>query len=114
MKWLPLILVLASSSVWADCKVKSASYQRDGVMSKESVTVCQNGQIPNTKIKIGDTILETEVGPTDVKVGYFKYNNAQCRLFTDRESKNGKLRVYHGVICQVDNSSNNWIVVDKW
>jgi len=114
MKWLAIILALLAQTAWAECKVKSATYQKDGIMSNESVTVCQNGQVPNTKIKIGDTVLETEVGPSNVKVGYFTHNNAQCRLFTEREGKNNKLRVYHGVICQVDNSPNNWIVVDKW
>ena len=114
MKWLILFLVLVPVSSWANCNVKSATYQKDGVMSNESVTVCQNGRILDSKIKIGDTILETEVGPSDVKVSYFKYNNTTCKLFTERQGRHSKLQVYHGVICQIDNSPNNWIVMDKW
>ena len=114
MKWLILLLVLVPVSSWANCNVKSATYQKDGVMSSESVTVCQNGRTPDSKIKIGDTILENEVGPTDANVGYFKDKNTTCKLFTERQGRDKKLQVYHGVICQIDNSPNNWMVVDKW
>ena len=107
-------LIFATSAFADNCRVTSASVERNGQFENETVTVCKEGfeQVP--KIKIGDTILETEVGKSNVKVGYFKHQNAQCRLFTERHSKNGKLAVYHGVICQIDNSPTNWLVVDKW
>lgn len=115
MKHLFLIGLFVAGSSFADnCRVTSASVERDGKFETETVTVCKEGQVVSPKIKIGDTILETEVGKSNVKVGYFKHQNANCRLFTERNAQNGKLVVHHGVICQVDNSPTNWIVVDKW
>jgi hypothetical protein len=115
MRKLILFGLMFTTSAFADnCRVTSASIERNGQFENETVTVCKEGfeQVP--KIKIGDTILETEVGKSNVKVGYFKHQNAQCRLFSERHSQNGKLAVYHGVICQIDNSPTNWLVVDKW
>lgn len=115
MKKLLLILALVSTSVFADnCRVTSASVETDGAFKTETVTVCKEGEQVAQKIKKGDTILEMEVGKSNAKIGYFKYQNTTCRLFTERQTQKGKLRVYHGVICQVDNSPTNWLVVDKW
>lgn len=85
-----------------------------GKFETQSVTICQEGNARFTEqVKQGDTILETEVGRSAMKE-YFTYNNARCRLFTERLNQNTVLRVNHGVICQIDNSSTNWLVVDKW
>ena len=84
-----------------------------GTFSTESVTVCQEGKATLQKIKKGDHILENEVGRSKVSK-YFEYQNTRCRMFTERTSDNGQLRVYHGVICQIDKSDTNWLVVDKW
>ena len=97
-----------------NCRVTSATLESGGSVKVETVTVCKEGELVQKHIKIGDTILETEVGNSNVKVGYFKHNNAKCRLFSERLTENGKLRVNHGVICQIDNSPTNWLVVDKW
>lgn len=84
-----------------------------GTFNTESVTVCSEGQKVNHKTKIGDVILENEVGPARV-TKYFNYQNSRCRLFSEHLEVKGELRVYYGVICQLDNSAANWIVVDKW
>jgi hypothetical protein len=113
-KFIPILFLLAFN-VWAnDCVIKSASIERDGDISTETITVCANGVIPLSKVKVGDTILENEVGQSNTKVGYFRWKNSKCRLFTERLTENGKLRVNHGVMCQVDNSHDNWLIVDKW
>ena len=84
-----------------------------GKFSTEAVTICKEGTTTIQKIKKGDHILETEVGKSKI-TKYFTYNNAKCRLFTERNDFKGNLAVYHGVICQIDNSDTNWMVVDKW
>lgn len=84
-----------------------------GKFKTEAVTVCKEGNKPIPKIKIGDTILENEVGKSKVDL-YFDWRNTKCRLFAERFAERGELNVYHGVICQVDNSGANWLVVDKW
>jgi hypothetical protein len=84
-----------------------------GQFSTEAVTVCKEGTTRIQKIKKGDHILETEVGKSKIDK-YFTYNNARCRMFTERNEFKGTLAVYHGVICQIDNSATNWLVVDKW
>ena len=115
MKYSLIAGLFVSQIALADnCKVTSASVERDGKFQKESITVCKEGVLEFPKLKIGDTILENEVGLSNVDAGYFKHNNAICRLFTDRVTQKGRLRVYHGVICQVDNSDTNWLIVDRW
>ena len=111
-----LLIALLSTNAWATdaCRVTSASAEIGGEFKTETITVCKEGELVAQKIKIGDTILETEVGKSNVKVGYFKHQNSICRLFSERLTEKGKLRVNHGVICHIDNSPTNWIVVDKW
>ena len=85
-----------------------------GKFSTEAVTICKEGTTTIQKIKKGDHILESEVGKSKIDK-YFTYNNARCRMFTERNEFKGELAVYHGVICQIDNSDTNWmVVVDKW
>lgn len=114
IKYLSILLLLASSSVFANCKQTSASIEREGIVANETLTVCKEGAVNFPKIKKGDVILETEVNKSRVAVDYFTYQNSRCRLFMENQTYNGKLRVYHGVICQIDNSDTNWLVVDKW
>lgn len=87
--------------------------QLGGAFQTEAVTVCKEGNELPSKVKIGDTILESEVGKSKINK-YFTHNNTRCRMFTERMSVNRELRVYHGVICQIDKSDTNWLVVDKW
>jgi hypothetical protein len=84
-----------------------------GNFRADSVTVCQTNKPIERRIRIGDTILESEVGTSSVTKS-FKHKGALCRMFTERLSVDGKLKVYNGVICQVDNSTTDWLVVDKW
>ena len=85
-----------------------------GEFKTQAITVCQEGSAkPDDRIKIGDHILENEVGTSPIK-DYFKYKGAKCRMFQEHLSVQRKLRVYNGVICQIDNSDTNWLVVDKW
>lgn len=80
-----------------------------GKFNTEAVTICKEGTATLQKIKIGDHILESEVGKSKV-TKYFVYNNQNCRMFTERT----KNRTYNGVICQNEDSETNWTVVDKW
>lgn len=84
-----------------------------GNFRADAVTVCQSRSNVQRRIRIGDTILESEVGTSSVTKS-FKHNGAQCRMFTERLAVDGRLKVYNGVICQVDNSTTDWLVVDKW
>lgn len=80
-----------------------------GKFNTEAVTICKEGNATLQKIKIGDHILENEVGKSKV-TKYFTYNNQKCRMFTERY----KHQTYNGVICQNEDSQINWTVVDKW
>lgn len=85
-----------------------------GNFKTDAVTVCQeNGRVVSSKIKVGDTILESEVGTSKMK-DYFTYKGARCRMFKTVSELNGQLKTYNGVICQIDNSDTNWLIVDKW
>lgn len=114
IKNLFFLIAMLPSVAYADCRVTSASFESDGQYKTESVTVCKEGETVAKQIKKGDTILETEVGKSNSRIESFKYQNTTCKLFTERLTKDGTLRVYHGVICQIDNSPTNWLVVDKW
>jgi len=86
-----------------------------GKFQTEAITVCKEGESKIEKIKIGDTILENEVGMIpEISPKYFKYRNSQCRLFREKIVSKGELRVNHGVICQIDSKTTNWLVMDKW
>lgn len=115
MKYLFILLMFASNLVLADdCVVRSATRIDDKAqISAESVTICSEGQSVNNHVRIGDTILENEVGKSKV-TKYFSHQNSRCRMFTERYVVERVLRVYHGVICQTDDKGLNWIVVDKW
>ena len=85
-----------------------------GTFKSDTLTKCSDGHDPiKEKVSIGDTILENEVGPSPVKK-YFKYKGAKCRMFQDNYEVDRRLVTYNGVICQIDNSDTNWLVVDKW
>ena len=113
-QYLSILVLLACSSAFANCRQTSASIEREGIVANETLTVCKEGAVEFPKIKKGDVILETEVNKSRVDVGYFMHRNTRCRLFMENQTHNGKLRVYNGVICQIDNSDTNWMVVDKW
>jgi hypothetical protein len=83
-----------------------------GTIESETITVCKSNQNVKFKpVKIGDEVVEAELGRVPERNKYFKYNNATCRMFREKYN-NGVLRVNHGVICQTDNKF--WTVVDKW
>lgn len=84
-----------------------------GKFKSEAALTCQEGTAKPSKIKKGDTILESEVGPSPIKKS-FKYNGAMCRMFQEHYVVDRELRTYNGVICQINNSATNWLVVDKW
>lgn len=114
MKYLIVLALFVCSSAFANCRQTSASIEREGIVANETLTVCKEGVTEFPKIKKGDVILESEVNKSRVDVDYFTYRNSRCRLFMENQTFKGKLRVYNGVICQVDNSDTNWLVVDKW
>lgn len=93
---------------------KNLLVELGGTFITDAVTVCDDNETDLVdNVRIGDTILENEVGPSKI-TGYFNYQNTKCRMFTQRLAYRQQLKVYNGVICQVDNSKTNWIVVDKW
>lgn len=84
-----------------------------GKYRTEVVTTCkEGGGLSDKPVKIGEVVMETELLQPERQTGYFKYNNSKCRLFKERYVQNNKMRVNHGVICQIN--ENDWVVVDKW
>ena len=86
----------------------------DGKYRTETITTCGSGRSlrDDSPVKIGEVVMENELGRVDKGPEYFKYKHSKCRLFRERYIQKGSLRVTHGVICQSDNE--DWIVVDKW
>jgi hypothetical protein len=114
-KFIYLLLLVSFGAIADECKVTTITIERNGKVESETATVCKEGQLGDTKIRIGDTILENEVGTVpEVSPKYFKYQNTQCRLFRESLAVKGVLRVNHGVICRTDANATNWLVVDKW
>jgi hypothetical protein len=114
MKKFIWLLVFLSFSVLADdCKVTTVTIERNGQIQKDSATICTEGGIIRPKMKIGDIIMESEVGESRIKK-YFMYNNNRCRLFQEETVINHKIRNYYGVICQADSTGNDWLIVDIW
>ena len=96
---------------------------REGLLSNlggkfrtESIMVCAEGKLKkdmNRPVKVGDTVLENELGRSK-NDKYFTHKGAKCRNFVERLSQSGTLVVNNGVMCKVDNSHNDWVVLDKW
>jgi len=84
-----------------------------GQFKTESVTSCREGVAISASLKKGDTVLETEA-PSSPNKKYFTYRNSRCRMFQEHLAVDRELKVYNGVICKIDNSDTNWLVVDKW
>ena len=84
-----------------------------GRFRTEAVTVCSEGDHIQSKVRVGDTVLENELARSLVDL-YFRHNNTICRLFRERLAEKGQLVVNHGVICQIDATRADWMVVDKW
>jgi len=86
-----------------------------GKYKTEMINSCKEGRSETfVPVKIGEHILENEVAVVDKVQKYFNHKGAKCRLFKEQYGKNGKIVINHGVICQIDHSDTNWIVVDKW
>lgn len=86
-----------------------------GEFKTESITVCNEGARPAEKVKIGDVVLENELRESPIKK-YFNYKGSRCKLFQEQYivEKTGKLLNYNGVICQMNDSDANWLVIDMW
>ncbi len=84
-----------------------------GKYRTEVVTTCKEGEnLVDRPVRIGEVVMENELLRVERQTGYFKHKNSTCRLFKERYVQNNKLRVNHGVICQIN--ENDWTVVDKW
>jgi hypothetical protein len=114
MKNLLILTFFLSQLAFAgDCKVTTVTVEKNGQVEAETRTVCKEGTVPDTKIKIGDVVLESEVGESQI-TNYFVYHRQRCRMFEEQAIFQKKIRDYHGVICQMSKNDSNWIVVDKW
>jgi hypothetical protein len=84
-----------------------------GKFQTQAITVCSDQGSPRSKVLVGDIVLETELAKVR-NHKYFIYQNSKCRLFVERRELNRQLVVNYGVICQLDDLHESWIVVDKW
>ena len=84
-----------------------------GQFKTEANMVCNDGDKVAGPIKIGDSILENEVGMNQRLNFYWPYKQySKCRVFKERYVRNKVQVEYNGVICQ--KSDSDWLVVDKW
>jgi hypothetical protein len=114
MKYAVIFLLFFSNMAFADdCKITTVTIEHDGKMETESSTICKEGNEVTATVKVGDIILENEVGRSKVKK-YFTYRNARCRMFTEHHVVNKQLHDHYGVICETQEGGPDWVVVDKW
>jgi hypothetical protein len=114
MKYLAILAVFLTQIASAsDCKVTTVTIEKNGQVEAETRTVCKEDALPDTKIRIGDVVMENEVGQSPI-TNYFTYRRQRCRMFEEHAIVQKKIRDYHGVICQIGKDNSNWVVVDKW
>jgi hypothetical protein len=113
-KFLILLMFLSANAYAENCKVVTVTTENNGKVDKQTSIVCKEGITVQPKIRIGDVILENEVAKNPKVDMYFSHNNSQCRMFIEHTAQNKEMKIYHGVICQLDGSDTNWLVVDKW
>jgi hypothetical protein len=117
-KILILVSLFASQIAWAGCTSRIATaVEGDEVVSTNTVVICSDGEQPKLRpnVKIGDRVFENELPKlSNQKNEYFTYYRSRCRLFREKYMLNEKFQLAYGVICQLDERSEFWQVVDKW
>jgi hypothetical protein len=80
--------------------------------------VCLDGpEIKVRRVRIGEQIWESEVDVHTVPTErpYFKFKNTQCRMFVERNAREGNLYTHQGVICRENTTpGSKWLVVAKY
>ena len=103
----------------ADLKTASVLGEvvRETVHAKQEMICSDLPDIQVRAVQVGETIWEseTDVHRVPAERAYFLYKGTQCRMFSERNNRNGNLYTYQGVICR-ENSANNsrWRVIDKY
>jgi len=108
--------VACAKAIKLDNAVVLKEPTRDIVKADQQMVCSDLPDIRVRPVRVGEKIWESETdlhrNPNERK--YFVYKNTKCRMFTERETKNGNLQTYQGVICKADTNSPKWIVVDKY
>ena len=89
-----------------------------GTVRADQAMVCSD--LPDIRVHpvhVGEVIWESETDmhrhPDERK--YFNYKDTQCRMFTERNARNGNFYTYQGIISRVNSKPNSkWVVVDKY
>jgi hypothetical protein len=113
-KLLISLLFVSTGALASNCKVTTVVVENDGKVDSQTATICKEGNRVQPKTQIGDVVLESELSQNPKVKEYFKYKNSRCRMFIEHGVRNKEVAVYHGVMCQADDSETNWVVVDKW
>jgi hypothetical protein len=103
----------------ADLKTASVLGEvvRETVHAKQEMVCSDLPDIQVHAVQVGDTIWEseTDVHRVPAERAYFVYKGTQCRMFSERNNRNGNLYTYQGVICRENSRANSrWRVVDKY
>jgi len=90
---------------------------REKVHAKQELVCSDLPDIHVHAVRPGEIIWESE---TDMhrnpqERAYFDYKQSRCRMFTERNTRDGNFYTYQGVICQTTSDRNSkWQVVDKY
>lgn len=90
---------------------------REKVQASQQLVCSDLPDIQIRPVRIGEIIWEseTDIHRNSQEHGYFEYKQTRCRMFTERNTKNGNFYTYQGIICQVNSKNNSrWQVVDKY
>jgi hypothetical protein len=87
-------------------------------VTADTQMVCSDvPEITIRRVRIGERIRESEVDMHTIPAErpYFKYKNTQCRMFVERNTREGNLYTHQGVICRESTDPRAmWLVVDKY
>ena len=103
----------------ADLKTASVLGEvvREKVRAGQEMICSDIPDIQVRAVQVGETVWEseTDVHRVPAERAYFLYKGTQCRMFSERNNRNGNLYTYQGVICRENSNPNSrWRVVDKY
>jgi hypothetical protein len=103
----------------ADLKTASVLGEvvREKVRAGQEMICSDLPDIQVRAVRVGETIWEseTDVHRVPAERAYFVYKGTKCRMFSERNNRNGNLYTYQGVICRENSTPNSrWRVVDKY
>jgi hypothetical protein len=90
---------------------------REKVKANQEMICSDLPEIRVRPVWVGEIIWEseTDMHRHPMERAYFNYKDTRCRMFTERNAKDGNMYTYQGIICRENAQAySKWRVIDKY